>query len=401
MKKKIVLAYSGGLDTTTIIPWLIENYDAEVIAACVNVGQEDIDVDIKEKAIKYGASECHVIDAKSEFASDYLSYIIKANAKYESKYMLGTSIARPIITEKLVNLALKNNAYAICHGATGKGNDQIRFELAIKALAPKMEVIAPWRIWDIKSREDAIEYLNNKELEHQFTADNSYSRDGNLWHVSSEGLELENTSYGPKYEKVLTHVNTPMSAPDQAEKISIEFEKGIPSKLNGELMPLDELISELNVIGAKHGIGIEDIVENRVVGMKSRGVYETSGGTIIYYAHKEIESLTLDKEMMSFQQIVSNKFAELVYEGKWHMDVTAAIRSFLNTSQENVNGTVDLILYKGNVMTDGSSSPNSLYVEDLASFATGELYDHKDAEGFINLYGLPLKVSAMIKQSKK
>lgn len=400
MKKKIVLAYSGGLDTTTTIPWLKDNYDAEVIAVCVNVGQGELD-GLEDRALEYGAEKCLVIDAIDEFVENYAAYILKADSKYEDKYLLGTSIARPIITEKLVEVALAEGAYAICHGATGKGNDQVRFELTIKALAPQLEVIAPWRIWDIKSREDAIAFLENKGKIVPMSPEQSYSRDANLWHVSSEGLELENPSLEPDLSKVLTITTPPEEAPDTPTYVELCFEKGLPVAINGEKKSFTKILTELNKIGGENGIGIDDIVENRVVGMKSRGVYETPGGTILYYAHREVEYLTLDKETTSFKAIVSQKFAEVVYAGQWHLPITKALIAFIDETQKVVDGTVKIKLYKGNVTSCGATSPNSLYIEDLASFATGELYDHKDAEGFINLFGLPLKVNAMIKEKNK
>lgn len=393
--KKIVLAYSGGLDTTATIPWLKENYDAEVICVCVNVGQGELE-GLEERALKYGAQKCIIINCVDEFVEDFAAYILKANAKYEGKYLLGTSIARPIISQKLVEVALAEDAYAICHGATGKGNDQVRFELAIKALAPQLEIIAPWRIWDIKSREDATAYLESRNFEAPTSKSQSYSRDANLWHVSSEGLELEDPSIVPDLEKVLTYVNTPEQAPDTPEYIDLEFEKGIPVSLNGEKMSFANILIKLNEIGAKHGVGIDDIVENRVVGMKSRGVYETPGGSILYYGHNQVEQLTLDRESISFKATVSQKFAEIVYAGQWFLPINNALIAYIDSTQEVVSGSVKLKLYKGNITNAGCVSPNSLYIEDLASFTTGDLFDHKDAEGFINLFGLPSKVNAMI-----
>ncbi len=397
MKNKIVLAYSGGLDTTATIPWLKENYDADVICVCVNVGQGEL-VGLEERALAYGAKECLIIDASEEFALEYVSHILKANAMYESKYLLGTSIARPIISEKLVEVAEQFGAYAICHGATGKGNDQVRFELAIKALAPHLKIIAPWRIWDIKSREDATAYIESKGFTPPTSKAQSYSRDANLWHVSSEGLELEDPSLAPNLENVLTITTEPEKAPDKPTYVQLSFENGLPYALNGQQMSFVEIIKQLNVIGGENGIGIDDIVENRVVGMKSRAIYETPGGTILYYAHRELEYLTLDKETTSFKAQVSQKFAEIVYAGQWHLPITKALIAFIDETQLVVNGTVTVKLYKGSVSSYGATSPNSLYIEDLASFTTGELYNHHDAEGFINLFGLPLKVNALIKK---
>lgn len=398
--KKIVLAYSGGLDTTATIPWLKENYDAAVICVCVNVGQGELE-GLEQRALEYGAEQCIVINCVEEFVEDYASQILKANAKYEGKYLLGTSIARPIISEKLVEVALEQGAYAICHGATGKGNDQVRFELAIKSLAPQLEIIAPWRIWDIKSREDATEYLISQGYEPPTSKSQSYSRDANLWHVSSEGLELEDPSLEPDLEKVLTYVKTPEQAIDCPQYIELEFKQGIPVSLDQVPMSFTEILIKLNQIGAEHGVGIDDIIENRVVGMKSRGVYETPGGSILYYGHEQLEQLVLDRESISFKATVSQKFAEIVYAGQWYLPIAKALMAYINTTQEVVTGTVRLKLYKGNITCVGSSSPHSLYLEDLASFTTGELFDHKDAEGFINLFGLPSKVNAMVNNNKE
>lgn len=397
--KKIVLAYSGGLDTTTIIPWLKENYNAEIICVCVDVGQGELE-GLEARAIEYGASKCMVIDCVTEFVEDYASYILKANAKYEAKYMLGTSIARPLISQKLVEVAQAEGAYAICHGATGKGNDQVRFELTIKALAPNLEIIAPWRIWDIKSREDATAYLASKNLQPPTSKSQSYSRDANLWHVSSEGLELEKPEIEADLKKVLTYVTPPEQAVDCPEYVTIGFKLGVPVSLNGSEMSFTEILKEVNQIGAKHGIGIADIVENRVVGMKSRGVYETPGGSILYYAHEQLEQLTLDRESFSFKATVSQKFAEVVYAGCWHLPITKALIAYLDATQEVVSGEVKLKLYKGNIYSAGCTAPQSLYIEDLASFTTGDLFDHQDAEGFINLFGLPLKVNALINNNQ-
>lgn len=395
MNNKIILAYSGGLDTTTIIPWLKENYNSEVIAVCINVGQGDLD-GLQAKALKYGASECLIIDCVDKFCNEYLTPMLKANATYEGKYLLGSSIARPLISETLVNVAKEYGANTICHGATGKGNDQVRFELSVKALAPEMKIIAPWRIWDIKSREDAIDYLQKHNLEVPMLKEQSYSRDENIWHVSSEGLELENISQGPDLNKVLTISVPPMQAPDDQIELSLTFKDGVPIALNGTALSFTAILAKLNTIGGAYGIGIVDMVENRIVGMKSRGVYETPGGTILYYAHTELELLCLDKEMVSFNQMASTKFAELIYNGKWHTPLCQSLISYFNTAQVGINGTINFSLYKGNISTTGMNSENSLYIEELASFATGDLYDHFDAQGFINLYGLPQQVKAMI-----
>lgn len=401
MKEKVILAYSGGLDTTVIIPWLKENYDFDVVAVCIDVGQGTETDGLEEKALKTGAIKYYLLNVEDEFVVDYIYPAIKANATYEGKYLLGTSLARPLIAKKLVEIAKKEGATAICHGATGKGNDQVRFELGIKALAPELKIIAPWRIWDIKSREDEIEYLIKKGIEVPMKKGDTYSRDKNLWHLSHEGLELEDPSSEPNYDKLLHLSVTPEKAPDEATYIEIEFEKGIPTKLNGETYAPSEFIKKLNILGGKNGIGIVDMVENRVVGMKSRGVYETPGGTILYYAHKELEYLCLDKQTQSFKSIVSNKFAELTYSGEWFTPLMEALMAFIDKTQETVTGCVKLKLYKGNIIPAGAKSKYSLYNESLASFTTGELYNHKDAEGFINLFGLPLKVRALVNEQNK
>ncbi len=401
MKEKVILAYSGGLDTTVIIPWLKENYDFDVVAVCIDVGQGTETDGLEEKALKTGAIKYYLLNVEDEFVVDYIYPAIKANATYEGKYLLGTSLARPLIAKKLVEIAKKEGATAICHGATGKGNDQVRFELGIKALAPELKIIAPWRIWDIKSREDEIEYLIKKGIEVPMKKGDTYSRDKNLWHLSHEGLELEDPSIEPNYDKLLHLSVTPEKAPDEATYIEIEFEKGVPSKLNGETYAPSEFIKKLNILGGKNGIGIVDMVENRVVGMKSRGVYETPGGTILYYAHKELEYLCLDKQTQSFKAIVSNKFAELTYSGEWFTPLMEALMAFIDKTQETVTGCVKLKLYKGNIIPAGAKSKYSLYNESLASFTTGELYNHKDAEGFINLFGLPLKVRALVNEKNK
>ena len=401
MKEKVILAYSGGLDTTVIIPWLKENYDFDVVAVCIDVGQGTETDGLEEKALKTGAIKYYLLNVEDEFVVDYIYPAIKANATYEGKYLLGTSLARPLIAKKLVEIAKKEGATAICHGATGKGNDQVRFELGIKALAPELKIIAPWRIWDIKSREDEIEYLIKKGIEVPMKKGDTYSRDKNLWHLSHEGLELEDPSSEPNYDKLLHLSVTPEKAPDEATYIEIEFEKGIPTKLNGETYAPSEFIKKLNILGGKNSIGIVDMVESRVVGMKSRGVYETPGGTILYYAHKELEYLCLDKQTKSFKSIVSNKFAELTYSGEWFTPLMEALMAFIDKTQETVTGCVKLKLYKGNIIPAGAKSKYSLYNESLASFTTGELYNHKDAEGFINLFGLPLKVRALVNEKNK
>jgi argininosuccinate synthase len=398
MSKKVVLAYSGGLDTTVIIPWLKENYECEVIAVCVDVGQGKELEGLEEKALSTGASKLYIEDITDSFVDDYVIPCVQANAVYEGKYLLGTSMARPGIAKALVDIALKEGATAICHGATGKGNDQVRFELTIKALAPQLDIIAPWRIWDIKSREDAIAYLEERNIPVPMKKAESYSRDRNLWHLSHEGLELEDPSIEPIYDKLLQMSVTPEKAPDVATYIDLEFEKGFPTKLNGVSMKASDIIASLNEIGGANGIGIIDICENRVVGMKSRGVYETPGGAILYYAHNELEYLCLDKQTIAYKAQVGIKFAELVYSGEWFTPLREALTAFIDDTQKTVTGHVKLKLYKGNIMPAGATSPYSLYDEDIASFTTGDLYDHKDAEGFINLFGLPLKVRAMMKE---
>ena len=397
-KEKIVLAYSGGLDTSVIIPWLKENYDAEVIAVCGDVGQGKETEGLEEKALKTGASKLYIADLTEEFITDAIYPCIKANAVYEGKYLLGTSMARPIIAKKLVEIAKKEGATAICHGATGKGNDQVRFELTIKALAPELKIIAPWRLdtWGMQSREDEMAYLEAHGIPFEASHDNSYSRDRNIWHLSHEGLELEDPANEPNYKHLLQLGVSPEDAPDVPEYITLDFEAGVPVAVNGEKLGPVEMLKKLNEIGGKNGIGIADICENRVVGMKSRGVYETPGGTILYYAHRELEYLCTDKKTQAFNEIASNKFTELVYSGEWYTPLREALSAYFDKVNETVTGTVKLKLYKGNIIPAGSTSPYSLYNESMASFTTGELYNHKDADGFINLSGLPLKVRAMM-----
>ncbi|TCT16346.1 argininosuccinate synthase [Natranaerovirga pectinivora] len=399
--KKVILAYSGGLDTTAIIPWLKENYDYEVICVCIDVGQgQELD-GLEERALSSGASKLYIEDLKDEFVKDFVYPTLKAQAKYETKYLLGTSIARPLISKRLVEIAKQEGAEAICHGATGKGNDQVRFELTIKALAPELKIIAPWRIWDIKSREDAIEYCNKHGINLPFNKDTSYSRDRNLWHLSHEGLELEHVELEPNYNHLLQLSVSPEQAPDTPEYIELEFDKGIPVALNGEKIDGVSLISKLNELGGKHGIGTLDLLENRVVGMKSRGVYETPGGTILYAAHSKLEELCLDKQTLAYKSTLAIKYAELVYSGEWYTPLREALAAFVDETQKTVTGTVKLKLYKGNIIPAGASSEYSLYSESLASFTTGDLYNHHDAEGFINLFGLPLKVRAMLLNTDK
>ena len=398
MKEKVVLAYSGGLDTTAIIPWLKENYDYDVICVCVNVGQEEELDNLEERALASGASKLYIENVVDEFCDDYIVPCVQANAIYEDKYLLGTSMARPLIAKCLVKIARKENAVAICHGATGKGNDQVRFELGIKALAPDLKVIAPWRCndtWKMDSREDEIEYCRQHGINLPFSADSSYSRDRNLWHISHEGLELEDPACEPNYDHLLVLSVSPEKAPDEGEYVTLTFEKGIPTSINGTKKKVSEIITDLNKLGGKHGIGIIDIVENRVVGMKSRGVYETPGGTILMEAHQQLEELILDRATYTVKKEMANKFADVVYEGTWFTPLREAIQAFIESTQQYVTGEVKFKLYKGNIIKAGTTSPYSLYSESLASFTTGELYDHHDAEGFINLFGLSLKVRAM------
>ncbi len=397
MKEKVILAYSGGLDTTAIIPWLKENYDYDVICCCIDCGQgEELD-GLEERAKLSGASKLYIEDITDEFCDDFIMPCVQAGAVYENKYLLGTSMARPGIAKKLVEVARKEGATAICHGATGKGNDQIRFELGIKALAPDLKIIAAWRDdkWNMNSREEEIEYCKAHGIHLPFSADQSYSRDRNLWHISHEGLELEDPANEPNYEHLLVLGVTPEKAPDEGEYVAMTFEKGIPTSINGQNMKVSDIIRELNKLGGKHGIGIVDIVENRVVGMKSRGVYETPGGTILMEAHAQLEELVLDRATMEVKKDMGNKLAQIVYEGKWFTPLREAVCAFVESTQQYVTGEVKFKLYKGNIIKAGTTSPYSLYSESLASFTTGDLYDHHDAEGFITLFGLPLKVRAI------
>jgi len=400
-KDKVVLAYSGGLDTTVIIPWLKENYDYDVIAVCIDLGQGDDWDAIKKRALKTGASACYVVDARKEYIEEYCWAALKANAVYEDEYLLGTSTARPLIGKILVEYARQENAVAICHGATGKGNDQVRFELAIKAFAPDLHVIAAWRDpkWDMDSRESEIAYLEKRGLEVPMKHDQSYSRDENIWHLSHEGLELEKTENEPNYKHMLKNTAVPEEAPDAGEYVTIDFEKGIPVALNGKKMDGLELVTELNKIGGRNGVGLVDICENRCVGMKSRGVYETPGGAILYFAHRMMDHICLDRDTYHFKQHLSIKAAELIYDGKWFTTLFDSIMAFVDKTEETVTGWAKLHLYKGAIRGAGSASKYSLYNESIASFKTGELYDHKDAQGFITLFGLPLKVRAMMEQS--
>ena len=401
MKKynKVVLAYSGGLDTSIIISWLKETYGCEVIAVVGNVGQKDELEGLKEKALASGASKIYIEDLTKEFVEDYIFPTIQAGAIYEGKYLLGTSFARPIIGKKLVEIALKEGADAICHGCTGKGNDQVRFELAVKHFAPDMDIIAPWRIWDIKSREEEIKYAENHNIPLKITYETNYSKDKNLWHLSHEGLDLEYPENEPKYHKILELSNTLENAPDEATYISLTFEKGIAVALNGEKLSGVKLIEKLNDIGGKNAIGIIDMVENRLVGMKSRGVYETPGGTILYKAHKDLEELCLDKETAHYKEIIALKFADLVYNGQWFSPLRESLSAFVSKTQETVTGEVKLKLYKGNIVNAGMTSPYSLYSEEYATFGEDGVYNQKDAEGFINLFGLPTVVNSKMHSS--
>ena len=399
MSDKIVLAYSGGLDTTVMIPWLKENYpQSEVIPVCVDVGQCDDYDKIRLKAAQTGANQVRIVNAREEFVTEFIYPMLKSGAVYNGKYLLGTAIARPLIAKKLVDIALAENASAICHGATGKGNDQIRFELVVKAFAPELKIISPWRIWELKSRDDEMEYLRKRNIELPTKKDQSYSRDDNLWHLSHEGLELENPAIEPNHKHLLQLSVCPEDAPDKAEYVEIIFEKGVPVKLNGNTFSPVALLEELNKIGGRNGVGIVDVVENRVVGMKSRGVYETPGGTILYAAHTELENLCLDFRTGSFKQIVAQRLGELIYSGEWYTPLREALSAFVDKTQETVSGKVRLKLYKGNIIPAGSESPYSLYNDEIASFTTGELYTHKDAEGFINLIGLPVTVRALMER---
>ena len=396
-KEKVILAYSGGLDTTVIIPWLKENFNYDVICVCIDCGQESELDGLEERAKYCGADKLYILDVTDEFCDEYIAPCIQAHAVYENKYLLGTSMARPLIAKKLVEIARAEGASAICHGATGKGNDQIRFELGIKALAPDIKIIAAWRNdkWTLDSRESEIEYAHQHGIDLPFSADSSYSRDRNIWHISHEGLELEDPANEPNYDHLLVLGVTPEKAPDEKTYITIDFEAGVPVALNGEKMKLSDIIRKLNKLGGENGIGIVDIVENRVVGMKSRGVYETPGGTILYEAHQQLEELILDRDTYEEKLDMGRKFASLVYEGKWFTPLREAEQAFIESTQKYVTGQVKLALYKGNIIKAGATSPYSLYNESIASFTTGDLYDHHDAEGFINLFGLSCKVRAM------
>lgn len=399
--KKVVLAYSGGLDTSIIIPWLKENYDnCEVIAVSADVGQESELEGLEEKAIKTGASKLYIEDLRKEFIEDYIYPTMKAGAVYENKYLLGTSFARPVIAKRIVEIAKKEGADAICHGCTGKGNDQVRFELTIKAFAPEMKIIAPWRIWNIKSRDEEIDYAEAHKIPLKITRETNYSKDKNLWHLSHEGMDLEDPANEPQYDKILELGVSPEKAPDKPTYLTLTFEKGIPVALDGKKLSSVDLIGALNKIGGANGVGIADLVENRLVGMKSRGVYETPGGTILYAAHEILESICLDKETQHFKQHLAIRFAELVYNGQWFTPLREALSAFVDKTQENVSGEVKLKVYKGNIINAGVKSKHSLYSEEIATFGEEDVYNQHDAEGFINLFGLPVKVKALLDQKK-
>ncbi len=398
-KEKVILAYSGGLDTSIIIPWLKENYDYEVIAVCGDVGQGKETEGLEEKALKTGASKLYIENLQEEYVNDFIWPTLKAGAVYEGKYLLGTSHARPCIAKRIVEIAEAEGATAICHGCTGKGNDQVRFELTIKALAPHLKIIAPWRIWDIKSREEEIEYAEARGIPVPVTKEDNYSMDRNIWHLSHEGMDLEDPANEPQYDKLLKLMVSPEQAPDAPTYVEIDFEKGVPVAIDGvRYESAVELLKKANELAGKNGVGIDDIVENRLVGMKSRGVYETPGGTLLYAAHKELEYICLDKQTLHYKLDLANRFADLVYDGLWYTPLREAMSAFVDSTQETVTGKVRMKLYKGNCMPAGVTSPYSLYDEDIATFSEDEVYDQKDSAGFINLFGLPLKVRAMMKK---
>ena len=401
--KKIVLAYSGGLDTSIIIPWLKETYPGcEVIAVSGDVGQGTELDGLEEKAIKTGASKLYIEDLTDEFIDDYVFPTVKAGAVYEGKYLLGTSFARPIIAKRIAEIAMKEGADAICHGCTGKGNDQVRFELTIKAFCPDMQIIAPWRIWDIKSRDEEIDYAEAHNIPLKISRETNYSKDKNLWHISHEGLDLEDPANEPQYNKpgFLELGVSPEQAPDQPTYVTIDFEKGVPVAVDGKKMKGSDIVRKLNELGGANGIGITDIVENRLVGMKSRGVYETPGGTILYYAHAALETITLDKQTARVKEQLSHQYADLVYNGQWFTPLREALDAFVDSTQQNVNGTVKLKLYKGNIITAGITSPDTLYDEEVATFDEDDVYNQADSAGFINLFGLPIKVKAKLDQKR-
>lgn len=395
--KKVVLAYSGGLDTSIIIPWLKENYNnCEVVAVAANVGQGAELSGLEEKAKKTGASKLYIEDLTKVFVEDFIWPTLKAGAVYEGKYLLGTSFARPIIAKRIVEIAKAEGADAIAHGCTGKGNDQVRFELTIKAFAPEMQIIAPWRIWDLKSRDEEIDYAEAHNIPLAITRETNYSKDKNIWHLSHEGLDLENPMNEPNYDKILELGVSPEKAPDKPTYVTISFEKGIPVAIDGEKLDAVAIVEKLNKLGGENGIGIADLVENRLVGMKSRGIYETPGGAILYHAHDVLETLTLDRDTQHYKQQLAIRFAELVYFGQWYTPLREALSAFVDSTQQTVTGDVKLKLYKGNIINAGVCSPYSLYDEEIATFGEDEVYNQKDAEGFINLFGLPIKVKAIL-----
>ena len=402
--KKVVLAYSGGLDTSIIIPWLKENYNnPEIIAVSGDVGQGTELDGLEEKAIKTGASKLIIADLKEEFIQDYVYPTVQAGAIYENRYMLGTSFARPIIAKRIAEIALEEGADAICHGCTGKGNDQVRFELAIKAFAPEMTIIAPWREWELKSRDQEIDYAEAHNIPLKISRETNYSKDKNIWHLSHEGLDLEDPANEPQYDKpgFLEMGVSPIDAPDKPTYITLHFEKGVPTQLDGKELNGVEMVSALNKLGGENGIGLADLVENRLVGMKSRGVYETPGGAILYHAHEVLETITLDKETARIKQYLSIKFADIVYNGQWYTPLREALTAFVDKTQERVTGDVKLKLYKGNIINAGVTSPYTLYDEEVATFDEDEVYDQKDSAGFINLFGLPIKVKAQLDKKRE
>lgn len=399
---KVVLAYSGGLDTSVIIPWLKEHYDCEVIAVAADVGQGEGELSgLEEKAIKTGASKIYIEDLTDEFVDDYIIPTLKAGAVYEGKYLLGTSFARPVIAKKLVEIAKKEGADAIAHGCTGKGNDQVRFELSIKAFAPEMDIIAPWRFWELNSREKEIAYAEEHNIPLKINRETNYSKDKNLWHLSHEGLDLEDPENEPKYDCILEMGVSPEKAPDEPCYVKLAFEKGVPVSVDGEKMKASDIIRKLNKLGGENGIGIIDMVENRLVGMKSRGVYETPGGAILYAAHQALEEICLDKETQHYKMQTALKFSELVYNGQWFTPLREALSAFVDKTQETVTGEVKLKLYKGNIINAGMTSPYSLYSEEIATFGEDNVYDQADSAGFINLFGLPIKVKALLDEKNK
>ncbi len=398
-KEKILLAYSGGLDTSIIIPWLKEHYDCEVIAVAADVGQGEELAPLHEKALRTGASKLIIEDVTREFITDFIYPTLKAHALYEGKYLLGTAFARPVIAKRLVEVARREGCTAIAHGATGKGNDQVRFELTIKALAPEMRIIAPWRLWDLKSRDDEIDYAQARDIPVPVTKEDNYSMDRNIWHLSHEGQDLEDPANEPRYEQLLELMVSPEQAPDRPTYVEIEFKKGIPVRVNGTVTGDIEMLTYLNQVAGQNGVGMLDMVENRLVGMKSRGVYETPGGTVLYFAHRELELLCLERDTLHYKDVIAQRFAELVYYGQWFHPLREALSAFVDQTQETVSGKVRLKLYKGNILPAGATSPYSLYQEELSTFGADDVYDQKDAGGFINCFGLPMKVIAQMKQN--